>query len=373
MHAQVASLCNFKLMPQTNKQPQQRNTQIDLLRTLAIFTMTITHSAIFFHDYSNPVIVKLANIGGDISYSLFLFCFGAAIYYSYLKSPSILKRNAYLKKSLIWVILYYVLIFIGMFALYIIPFKLWGEFKPKALELIIKLLTFRYLVEFTEFFITFPIFLLIAILLPKLVRLISTRLFLLAIFSLTFYLLASITQNILNAPSFVSLFTGYEHLHYFPVLMYASFFMLGIYYAENYQKLTLTHLAVTSVSMILITVLLLQKIPFLRFPPTLSFLTNSIAWIFSSLFLIELFNRFAKTGYKVVLKYATLFSQNALSVFVCHTLVIFTYNTFVSFKTPHWYIFLPLWLGSLLLSLAISLIFSKLVPLLLSKLPQYRK
>ncbi|MBN1374333.1 DUF1624 domain-containing protein [Candidatus Dojkabacteria bacterium] len=319
-----------------------RDKTIDILRAVAIITMTYTHSVVFFHDFSNNILLWFSDIGGNISFTLFLFCFGAAIYYSFLKNPTKEKRNKLLKRAGLWLLIYYVLAFLGRYT----------EHRSLTAGIFWQILTFSKIVPFTEFFIAFPLILIITLIIPRLTTVISKNPFILGLFSFALYILGSITVQLLTESSIISLFVGYKTLHYFPVLFYSSIYLLGINYALSTKNSDKSVFSSMGLILTIIFYFISQLVgQFSRFPPSIQFLMYGLIFTYGILFAISIFESIKHKWVQKILDLLQKLGNRALTVFMINTVILFAYKYFLhNTSFSQWYIVLLLWLVGLVTS-----------------------
>ncbi|HOU76482.1 MAG TPA: heparan-alpha-glucosaminide N-acetyltransferase domain-containing protein [Candidatus Dojkabacteria bacterium] len=365
------------------KTREGRSTVIDGIRTIAIILMTFVHARIYAYSYvnSNSIIDRISDFGGNVSYTLFLFCFGFGVY----KLLDSKKENnkALLRKTLYLFASYLLISFIGYVSLIfekahianisIVEITSNPKFWEWISNDIILIISGKGLVFLTEFLISFPLFLLITLLLKKVLNLIIRSDIYLYTFMFSIYLCGFLLSKSFETQTAGALFWGYKDNHYFPILFYMPIYLLGIRWAHINKhasdKFKLKWLSYTLMAFAIITIVSYKFLSFNRFPPSISFISYSLTITLAIPFTIFLINSiyrfFRESGMKslrtikrvktinFVKKAISFIGQRSLKTFSIHTIFMFLYLILNLPVHTNYGLFIITWLITLISALLI--------------------
>lgn len=362
-----------------------RNFTIDALRALAIILMTFVHTRMYTYTHTNSiwVIDKLSDFGGNIAYSLFLFCFGYGLYFSLLSKKNNSSHKKNWKRFWYLLSLYYLISFIGYFAMITSEIRIVGADFDKIVshpnfwqwisEDLISILSGKRIVYLVDFLISFPLILLISLTLKRIIQLIVKSDWYIYFFSLTFLLIAYFVYKLTTASGFGSFFWGYGDMHYFPVLFYFIIFLLGARWAliDTHASTKYKSKWLLKNFFIFLILGLISNVfqDFERFTPSIPFLSYGISVILGTLLIINLcvitYKYMRENGMKTIRKHKIYKSinsiqsvlyyigQNSLKVFIIHTVFIYIYIATTQPIYDVWYNSIIIWFLSLATALLI--------------------
>lgn len=365
------------------KTREGRSTIVDGIRTIAIILMTFVHARIYTYSYvnSNPIINSISDFGGNVSYTLFLFCFGFGVY----KLLDNKKENnkILLKKSLYLFASYLLISFLGYASLIfensylsqisikqIISNPKFWEWVSNDIMLIV---SGKGLVFLTEFLISFPIFLFITLLLKKVLNLIIRSDLYLYAFVFSTYLCGFLLHESIETHTIGALLWGYKDLHYFPIFFYLPVFLLGTRWAHINKyasdKFKLKWLTYTLIAFGITTILSYKFLNFDRFPPSISFISYSLTITLAIPFIIYLvrniYRFFRENGMKSLRsakriktinsfrKIISFAGQRSLKTFSIHTSLMFLYLILNLPVHTNYPLFIITWILTLITALLI--------------------
>lgn len=261
-----------------------RDNSIDFLRTIAILLMVFAHANALLRIDSNPANEFFQNAGNIICFSLFVFCYGASLYYSKedRKSTKLLRRIG---------LLYFA--YLVVVALNIIENHITDG------QTMLSYLSFVKLPGYGEFLVAFILFDVIYFLLKKPIDYISKDFALIVIISATlfgfsFFLLNQPYHNFLT-----NLLWGQKDLFSFPIFQYFIIFLLGMYYSKKRSENNLETQNLIVLTIVLASIYILSYffnpsfgIDFYRWPPSLLFILNNLIFISVLILIFDLFRSF---------------------------------------------------------------------------------
>lgn len=320
----------------------KRDLGIDILRGLAVALMLLTHSIAFFHIGDDAFVNLVGNIGGTVSFGLFLFIFGVAHYMSYIRLDALADADLYKRRrhrilygSIGLLIGYYVVATIASIPKYAFPPNLtW-------VDNITQTLFFIDVPPFTEFILAFVLIGISVIALRKFYRfslkyppfLIGAGLFLFVVGQLLFPLQMDGLGQAIKA-----LFVGENDWHRFPMFQYMIVYFVGLiwgrFLAANHETSkrikfsfisTLIFVGLTAAGVITFNYIGFSWLsPTLRWPPALTFMGFGLVASFLLYFLILVLGYLKALGpIQVFIHYM---GTKSLNFFIFHTLVLYVYK-----------------------------------------------
>lgn len=289
-----------KLKP--HKAENERIVLVDFLKGLVVLLMIITHVIALTFDYtkSDNLVFFVGSIGGIASFTGFLFLSGINNYLGTVRKKEDSKKNnmKIFKRVIRIFLIYYILAFAALLLVNRESFStltgILGNIKD--------VLTFKVLVEFTEFLPALGIFALSAIFFKKFYNYLSSKIIESTLVGLVLYFLGQIFVSIdLNSStlnSIKSLFFGHltsnTRTHSFPIFQYFIIFIIGLnvgrFLFTNIGRktrflYTIKLLSVTiPLTIVLVLIFVVTRISLFyplpeegRFPPSLSFITLSLS------------------------------------------------------------------------------------------------
>lgn len=254
---------------------QERDIKIDIFKGLLVLGMIYCHVLQFFCnlsvDHSAQIITSVINI---ITFSGFIFCFGYSTRIAYLSKEFMKVYPRILNTA-----------FKTLIAFYIsgIGFRVLVDKRPLNFETAIKVITLTDIPGWSEFLISFTLYILLAAVLFKPIKLLlENKLVFWTIFGLLF-LTTLIPYEMIQMPQ-IGLLIGTKRFAAFPVLQYMPFYLLGMYFQKykiGFDFKFLTGAFVFTGAAVINMVQHGGELPG-RFPPT-------AFWLFLSMLLLYLY------------------------------------------------------------------------------------
>ena len=317
-------------MTKTEGTNKGRESNLDVLRAVAIIVMVMAHSVAFFHDFSNSTLLYLMHFGNTVAFTTFLFTSGAVAYIAYLKNDKKLKtKNKRLLSRLLYLLIgYYVIAIIGN----IKDFNL------------IRTILFIDVPGFTEFILAFVLYGIFLIPFGKFYRFLINNWLISLLFALGLYLVGYLIfpldfGEIGN--SYKSLFAGHQGLFRFPILQYFPVYMLGLHWGKfilnknsksspgGQKEISFLVMLVFSLITLIGNVFLLNTGLFERWPPAPLFLTTSLSFVFV---ILTILYAVKVTLPKIVNRVMIFLGLNAFGVYIYQTIITLTYAIFPNWK-----------------------------------------
>lgn len=313
----------------------QRELTVDILRGITVLLMILAHTIGFIHNGANPILIFLNRFGDTICFTAFLFLSGISVYLGFLskKNEPDLKIKVF-RKTFSLLIGYYLISFITFYK----------DFIPLTLSVpthVYKIIFFINVPSYAEFLITFAFFGIAVNIFPKIFLKLSRSLKLVLITGTVLYIIGSLLYYI-QVPSLListkALLSGSSGLFRFPILQYSIVYFLGLKWGaflknetdqRAREKLTL-YVSLLLVSLIIIlqslklTLNLKILDPGLRWPPTVTFITIGLCFVFICFSLLFLIQR--KNLHNIILRITNIFGHYALDFFIFHTIVLKLYD-----------------------------------------------
>jgi uncharacterized membrane protein len=342
----------------------KREFSLDFLRGVAVLLMIITHVVAFFHDFSDPFLNAISNVGATVSFTVFLFCSGAVLPYTLLKDRiEDEKLTKYLKRTLLILASYYLICLIAFFP----------DLKSFSLLNFLEVLFLIKVPLYAEFLLAFVLFSLFSLLFRKKLKTFKDNLHLVIAVSAAFYVVGAAIWLLqleglpLFLKSISALFTGYKNWHRFPLFEYMPIFLIGLYYGSLFQKEDFERarskfvLALNSFLFAFITILLIlvTGIIFLqdfgklndyflfskeRFPPSIRFLAIGLMFNFGALavyFGIETYGERVAQKLNAFLtsisKMLQFLGENVFLYFFWHTVALYVIINLFVIQLASWW------------------------------------
>ncbi len=216
----------------------------------------------------------LTTIGATICFSVFLFCIGYIVGLK-IKNGEKISTKKQIYKSIALYLVYILISLLVSFTYY----------QNLSLIKILNILLIINPPEFAEFLISLSLFSILTIFIYKPIQKLIQRPLRLIIVTIIIFVIGRIFYNITSEISFttplqiiIENLWGYGQLHRFPIFLYLPIYILGTIFAY-YQspKLILNTFVISSLSILIL--LLLDLSQWNRWPPSILFLTNGIAYI----------------------------------------------------------------------------------------------
>lgn len=319
-----------------------REVTIDMWRGLAVILMILTHAISFFHVGENSILNFLGTLGGTVSFTLFLFLSGTAVYFSFIRLDATQQPQKVASKSkkmflrCVWLLIgYYTLSFVAAFPSYRIPPDItW-------IENIVRSLLFIDIAPFAEFLLPFIFYGLLVIPLRTVFKFLARNPLALLVVGAFTYSIGTILSGvdvptILEVPK--SLLFGTPELHTFPLFQYLGVYLLGMswgrflirYQSKQYRVKIATLVALTTGVLMVAGYISFAYTgfewlePLYRFPPSLTFIIIGLFTGYLVFVILNVTNNLSFLGSLTTFtQYAGL---NAFDFFFFHTLVLFVYK-----------------------------------------------
>ena len=317
--------------------------------------MSITHTAMAIYKYTRlSAVTFLSNLGGDISYTFFLFSFGAGLFYS-ISKPIKLKYKKYLNKALIWLITYYLLSIIG----YIVFTYDATNAIDLSITTLINIFLLKTPIPLVDFFISFVIFLLLTVTFKKAILITISNYILIIMLIFVFNLISFFARETVDTNTIGSLFWGYKNYSYFPILNYSLVFLLGLNYSfvKTYKSKSKYMILAMFSLFVPLEIYLYKKFDYSRFPPNTQFILYGLSILYCILAIIN-FIPANKIPQKVK-NGITAVGKNIFKFYITHTLIIFLLYALPIEKTSDPLIIFSIWIGTIAISFAF--IYRKLI------------
>ncbi len=323
--------------PVTGREPS-----LDLWRGIAVVSMIITHAIAFFHIGNDGFVNAVGNVGGIISFTMFMFVSGASAYLSYIKYDETAdsvklgsRRRRILNRSITLLGWYYIVAFVASIPLYSIPPNLgW-------IDNIGRTVLFINVPQFTEFIFPFIVLGLSLIPLRRVYKFIVERPLLTIFSSFLIYILGAVlftaqTQGIVA--DLKSLIVGEQDWHRFPLLQYLIIYLFGMAWGRFLMRYSQARVRIRA--SLLITVVtgvlgILGTISFKytqfawldpagRFPPSLTFIFYGLFAGYLVFLILQLTKNLDLLGIgKTIVQYMGV---NAFDYFIFSTILLFLYK-----------------------------------------------
>lgn len=342
----------------------ERESFIDIAKTIAVILMIITHVIGIAYDYtrgSDTIVHYLGMIGGIGSFTAFLFLSGINYYYSSVKEFET-KNEDYtnLQKRLFYRTIQIGLVYlITAFIHFFVFNKVYnGSYTPtNILREFYNTFTIGPLPEYSEFLITIGIFIFGGIIFGEVYKWISKTQWRSLLSGTVLFFIGYIGFNLIDAPArlnvFISVFFGktFEGLriHAFPVFHYAIIFFLGLWFGhfvKNHLSLrtrvrTISYffaftLIVTIASIVAYSVQPLDLFYPLpnegRFPPSIGFIALSLLITSIIVMLSITISKLLKGNLEKVTKFL---GSNTLGLLTWHLILLFGYKYLLDTKNTN--------------------------------------
>lgn len=299
----------------TKTRSSKRLFEIDVLRALAIVLMVFTHVAIYFYNYSNPLFSNLADFGGWVCFSIFLFDSAAALPISYARHGAAHLRKSLLRRAILFYFLY---LFVGI--LYS-PIHTTGEFIPTFISIAL----LQSIPIFADFILAFVAFFLVGWLVSFILanprRLIFVWIASWGTLILGYYLsFIEISQKV--AP-YSSIFVGHPEIHRFPIAQYLLIFMSGILFTVLHSQLEKhTNAFMTLCFFLAVSFIALQTTGFERWQTSPGFILFGLSFIVLLLALGNLTRRVFVNMHQLIDEPIIFISKDAIGVLIVHLFVL---------------------------------------------------
>lgn len=344
----------------------RRYKYIDIIRGIAILLMIFAHIVAFFwvdnqNDVLGTVIYLFGQLGGIVSFSIFLFLSGVSINIAYLSKVSLTDKKALkairskiLLRGAKILVIYYLLAVLSL--LTTTTYFSW-PFSVDWIEQVIKILTFQVVPGFVEFLLAFAIFHVIIAFLPRSFVFIAKNIGFVILLSVIFTLLGFILQNItlidIGIINNIKVLLAGESVvilgNVFPILQYFFVLLFGLSFGNFIQSQTFRYfrnkvfiITVILTSLLFGTIFIFhQYFPEMeifkysqdvgRFPPTLGFLVFSS---FLSILILSIYSVLEKFVPGLIKLYLYTSGNQAMGFFVFHTIIIFVFGFLDSSGNP---------------------------------------
>lgn len=259
--------------------------EIDFLRAISIFLMTITHVNSVYYRGDNPVLEMFTTLGSTVCFSIFLFC---SAYISGIRIEQ--GKDDPLMKVLT-----------RIFRIYIVYFVLailiqYAQTRSLSIQTVVDISIFKLVPEFADFLIAFILFSFLAKIFFKPFQYLQQKPFLLLSISILLFVISQQIYPYISQMSFptgiqilVENVIGYQQLHRFPITFYFIIFSLGIVLSKENSTTSIRYTFL--ISTLLVFLLRLFDISqWERWPPSILFLTYGISFISLTLLLTRMFD-----------------------------------------------------------------------------------
>ncbi len=306
---------------------KERSAKIDFLRGSAIFFMLIVHiNAVFVKEY-DFILDRLTWWGATVSFSVFLFCF-AYVYGLKLVDSGKLDTKKQIKRAVLLLAIYYIA---AIFAQYFLFDDISGS------ELY-SILTFQYLPLFTEFIISFFLYIILILILAPVLKKLLQNSIILVLLSFCLYFLGRWLYALDAAGGFLTtvkiLMAGDGHTHSFGVLSYFPIFVSGLIVGGRQKK---SQDKESDWLILLIFILTASLFIFLRisgyslwyrFPPSVLFLLYGIIYNFGVLLVYKYISKIS-----ILSKYFIFLGKKALFIFLINVIFILGLSRLLNHET----------------------------------------
>ncbi len=301
----------------------KRYIDIDFLRGSAVLFMIFTHvNAVFLTCY-DPVLDRLTWWGATVSFTVFLFCFGFLYGLKFAKSKK-LKTLKQLKRALILAVIYYLSAISAHFFLF-------RQLDGRGL---LSILTLDYLPPYTEFIISFVLYIPLIIIGQRLFVVLAKKPLVFILFSIGVYVLSGwlygLHWGLGTINGIKALLVGHGHVRSFGLLSYFPVLALGMVAGRMAVERRRRLVYLMLLTLILGLFIILKKYDlyhWYRFPPSPLFLTYGLIYSMAVL----LFYRYIKK-IRPINKYIVFLGKNALFIFLANVVVILGLYYFLADK-----------------------------------------
>lgn len=294
---------------------KSRILSIDFMKGLLALLMLLAHVISFFVDedilMSNFIIFS----AGNLAFPGFLFCFGYAFYVAYLSKEIKCVYKNILMTTFKILVAYYIS---G------ICFELFVAERATSFNTIINVLILNSIPGWSEFLIAFSLISIMSLVFYIPIKIILNKK--VVFFVVLFILLATtyFPYSIIKINQ-IGLLVGTFQFSCFPILQYAPFYLLGMYFAKykiNWKK-TILYVSAIFSSPLIVVVAMGDKLP-RRFPPTL-------IWILSPclfLYLLYILSDYITTKMSgLIIDEILLIGKNTLLYILLSNIFIFSLST----------------------------------------------
>jgi uncharacterized membrane protein len=326
----------------------KRSVTIDILRTIAVVLMILTHvTALVFNFEGGEILQLLSLAGGTLCFTFFLLLSGVGLYFSYVKKTDpeeiTFKRHGLFIRSVEILIVYYI---VASFSMFVLEQGFFGSPSSEWIRDFLRIAAFQRFPDFTEFLITLSIVMFISIFLKGFFDWISKSLVSTTVISVVAYLMGFFLYEVefeyepLNYVKGV--FAGFSDLHLFPLLQYFGIFIFGIYIgrkilskaADRKKYLDLGFVGLMCVIFYGISsyftfyesstssVLIDASVYSGRFPPSAPFLALGLGTFIFGLIAFEFLFRRSNLITNPIRNASLFISKNALDFFVLHIVLL---------------------------------------------------
>lgn len=271
-----------------------RDRSLDFLRGTAILFMISTHAIGTFYSGQNPIIEWISWWGGTVCFTIFLFVFGAV--YGLKLYKGVLDTRHEMRRAFLMLLGYYVL------ALWVYIFGEWkfGGSGGVFFGDVFAILRFEKLMYFTEFVLAFVLYILIILITQHELRRILQRPLVVILGSFGLYILGKYLYSLSWNEGIMGIIkahmVGNGAMHSFPLLSYAPVMFGGMVWGfwlriTNFDKRRWIAVFAGCLLGMFAAQTLLGFNASDRFPPSITFLTYGMTYVFSTLLVFPLIER----------------------------------------------------------------------------------
>lgn len=252
-----------------------RDYSVDYFKGILVIGMVYAHVLQFFSDITIfPSVQYSTQFFNLITFSGFVFCFGYVCQLAYYSKP--FKR------------IYRKMLFTGLkvlTAFYIsgLAFQLFVGNQPLDIETIMPIILLQIIPGWSEFLISFALFILIGLALFRCFVWLSDRPYIFWTVTIIILLTTWIDYGQINS-TYLGLLIGTTHFPTFPVLQYMPYYLIGIYFAKYKIGFQRKYFLISMIGTLAFIFYLMTNEMHLpeRFPP-------SIYWIVGSTFILYIY------------------------------------------------------------------------------------
>ncbi|MEI8235338.1 MAG: heparan-alpha-glucosaminide N-acetyltransferase domain-containing protein [Verrucomicrobiota bacterium] len=286
-----------------------RYLEIDYTKGILTAGMVFGHVVLILGNGQGRLIRMALLLPCLATYSGFLFCFGFAVWVSYLSKPR-MRWASILKTALKC----YLAFIASGFA-----WKTLALGQHAGWKLLLSLCFLRDIPSYSEFLLSFSIIMIAAAVAAPAMELFTRNKTNLATSTLAFLAFTLLPKEAIYDP-LVGLFLGGSGFFYFPALPYMPLFLLGVYFARRSHDYDMPAAAIALLVVAIYGGLEMARISLRRFPP-------SAVWILSSAALTYLYYGAGRWidvfSPNVVKRYLSAVGQHVLYYLLVSNLILF--------------------------------------------------
>lgn len=317
-----------------------RSSMLDALRGIAVFGMILAHAIFFFHNATNPALIKINSLANTVVFTIFVFVAGAAVS-RVITSSKYLHFAARMKRALDHAgIIYLGYVITGVAGVLTTTPHFTGD---ALVSRMLGAITMLQPINFTEYM---PFFIILNLIFPFVYRfyqkLQKSLILTLAVAAIS-YVLGLLLFPISLPPvlnEIKELFAGGKDVLRFPVFYYLPVYLIGLWWENtkelsNRPKMVYRHLIVLLFSLAIMTGGLIISgrfdVPLLslnmRWPPSIGFLAVGLSAAAATIFLSKIIPKphWLRLTYGV----SVYLGRDAYDLWTAQLLIVFLYRDLI--------------------------------------------